>query len=189
MPGEPRRSTSLLSVLASSTLATLAVIVLVGVLILAFGENSADEQAETVATSPTTLVGPPPGVTPPPSPSPRAEPSPTPTPTPTSTPTPTPTPTPAVAKVPVVVLNQTTVTGLAARFQKELEAGGWRVSGIDDFRGNVPATTVYFPPGLRAAAKALMAQFPQVGRIRPAFTGISTTQLTVILGKDFPTSP
>jgi hypothetical protein len=89
----------------------------------------------------------------------------------------------------VVVLNQTTVTGLAAQFQEELEAGGWTVSGIDDFRGNVPATTVYFPPGLRAAAKALMAQFPQVGRIRPAFPGISTTQLTVILSKDFPTSP
>ena len=181
MPGEPRRNASLLSVLASSALATLAVVVLVGVLILAFGEDSADEQAQTVAASPKSVLSPTPLPTP--SPSPRAERSPTPS------PTPTPTPTPAVAKVPVVVLNQTTVTGLAAKFQEELEAGGWTVSGIDDFRGNVPATTVYFPPGLRAAAKALMAQFPQVGRIRPAFPGISTSQLTVILSKDFPTSP
>ena len=87
-----------------------------------------------------------------------------------------------------MVLNQTGISGLAAQFQEDLEAGGWTVAGIDDFVGNVPATTVYFPPNMQAVARALMAQFPQIGRIRPAFSGISTTQLTVILGKDFPTS-
>ena len=174
MSGQPRRSASLLSILASSTFAGVAVIVLVGVLILAFGEDSSPQAVRTVSGTTAQVASP--------------APTPEPTATPIPTPTPTATPTPDVVKVPVVVLNQTIVSGLAARFQKELEAGGWAVSDIDDFRGNVPATTVYFPPGLRPAAKALMAQFPQVGRIRPAFPGISTTQLTVILGKDFPTS-
>lgn len=187
MPGEPRRSASLLSILASSALATLAVVVLVGVLILAFGEDSADEAAQIASETPAQVATATPSPLIGPTRAPRAESTATPTPTPS--PTPTPTPTPRVEKVPVVVLNQTTRAGLAAQFQIKLEAGGWTVSGIDDFRGNVPATTVYFPPGLRAAAKALMAQFPQVGRIRPAFSGISTTQLTVILSKDFPTSP
>ena len=185
MTGEPRRGASLLSILASSALAALAVIVLVGVLILAFGENGDEvEQAADdvpVATvTPTVIPTETPTGTQTPAPSVGAE----------STPTPTltPSPTPTVEKVPVIVLNQTGISGLAAKFQKELEAAGWTVSGIDDFVGNVPATTVYFPPDMRPAAKLLMREFPVVGRIRPAFSGISTTQLTVILGKDFPTS-
>ena len=167
MAGEPRRGASLLSILASSALAALAVVVLVGVLILAFGENGEDDAEQASSEAPSVV---------------------SPSPVPTLPGTPTPTPAPAVEKVPVIVLNQTPVRGLAATFQEQLEAGGWTVAGIDDFRGNVPATTVYFPPGLRPVAKALMAQFPEIGRIRPAFTGISTTQLTVILGKDFPTA-
>jgi hypothetical protein len=180
--GEPRRGASLLSFLASSALAALAVLVLVGVLILAFGEDG--EELDQIASDAPVATVTPPGT---PLATPETEPSATPTTAPTTTPTTTPSP-PTVDKVPIVVLNQTGISGLAAQFQKELEAGGWEVSGIDDFRGNVPATTVYFPPGLRPVAKALMAQFPQIGRIHPAFSGISTSQLTVILGKDFPTS-
>jgi hypothetical protein len=175
LSGDPRspgrRGASLLSILASSTLATLAVLVLVGVLILAFGSNDDGDGGDRAVLDPPVTVAPA-----------------TSTPVPAATPAPTPRPTPVAAKAPVVVLNQTGVTGLAARVQKQLEAGGWTVTGIDDFRGNVPATTVYYPPGLKAAAKALMAQFPDIGRIRPAFAGISTTQLTVILSKDFPTT-
>ncbi len=194
MSGESRRGAPLLNTLASSALAALAVIVLVGVLILAFGEDGGDE-ADQAGSEPVAVA------TASPTPDPTADPtlsataqatpsasaslSASPSASPDASLSATP---PAVDKVPVVVLNQTGISGLAAQFQKELEAGGWTVAGIDDFRGNVPATTVYFPPGMRPAAKALMEQFPQIGRIRPAFSGISTTQLTVILGKDFPTS-
>jgi hypothetical protein len=162
-------------------LAALAVIVLVGVLILAFGANGNETQqfgsgpAGTLTSADTPTATPPPGQS-------------TPTRTPTPTPTPTPAPTPLAAKASVIILNQSGVSGLAAQVRDRLQAGGWTVTGIDDFRGNVPATTVYYPPGLQAAAKALMAQFPEIGRIRPAFSGISATQLTVILSKDFPTS-
>lgn len=177
MSGEPRPTGrgrgSALSILASSALAALAVIALVGVLILAFGQN--DDEDPLRVDTPDSQIAP--------------RPSATSTPVRAATPSPTATASaPAtVTKVPVVVLNQTTTVGLAAVFRSALRAGGWKVPAIGDFRGNVPATTVYYPPGKKAAAKELMAQFAQVGRIRPAFAGISTTQLTVILGKDFPT--
>jgi hypothetical protein len=180
VPGDPRppgrRGASLLSILASSALASLAVFVLVGVLILAFGASGDDAGDEAVLDPPVTVA--------------PATPTPQVPATPQVTPqvTPSPAATPAVARASVIVLNQTGVSGLAAKVKQQLEAGGWTVAGIDDFRGNVPATTVYYPPGLHAAAKALMAQFPAIGRIKPAFSGISTTQLTVILSKDFPTT-
>lgn len=189
MSGDPRRRAPLLSTLASSALAALAVFVLVGVLVLAFGEDG--DQADragsdplvVVTLSPTPLATPSVGASPSVSPSASAGPSATSSASASASATQAP-----VDKVPVIVLNQTGISGLAAKFQEELEAGGWTVAGIDDFRGNVPATTVYFPRGMRPAAVALMEQFPQIGRIRPAFSGISASQLTVILGKDFPTS-
>lgn len=177
-----RRGASLLSILASSALASLAVLVLVGVLILAFGENA---DTQTNASDGAELD--PPVTVAPATPTPQVTPSPRVTPAVTPSPSPSPSPTPITARASVIVLNQTAVHGLAAKVRDQLEAGGWTVTGIDSFRGNVPATTVYYPPRLKAAAEALMAQFPAIGRIRPAFPGISTTQLTVILGKDFPT--
>ena len=68
----------------------------------------------------------------------------------------------------MVVFNQTSVTGLAARFAARLEVAGWDVVGVDNWIGTVPATTVYYQPGDEAAARALMADFPDVGRIHPA---------------------
>ena len=181
MSGQPRppgrRGASLLSILASSALAGLAVIVLVGVLFLAFAENgNVTQQSGSPAGTLTSAE------------TPTAPARSTTTSTPTPVPTPTPAPTPVAAKASVIILNQSGVPGLAAQVRDRLQAAGWTVTGIDDFRGNVPATTVYYPPGLKAAAKALMAQFPEIGRIRPAFNGITATQLTVILSMDFPTS-
>lgn len=201
MPGAHRppgrRGASAAGIAASSGLAGLAVFALVGALILAFGENGDAETASVGTDLSAELVPLSPGEDPVPlhgaTPSPTEAATPTPTVTATATPTATPgatrAATPSTGRVPVVVLNQTPIRGAAATFREVLRAGGWQVPAIGDFRGNVPATTVYYPPGLEAAARALMAQFAPVGRIRPAFAGISTTRLTVILGKDFPRSP
>jgi hypothetical protein len=88
--------------------------------------------------------------------------------------------------VAVVVLNQTVRRGLAAEFRSVLAEAGWQVGGVGNFRGNVPATTVYYPPGMKPQARALAAAFGQVDRIRPAFEGIPADKLTVILCKDYP---
>jgi hypothetical protein len=86
----------------------------------------------------------------------------------------------------VIVFNETVHRGLAARFAAQLRAEGWTIDGVDTWRGNVPATTVYYPRGMEPLARRLMADHHEVGRIRPAFAGASRTALTVILAKDFP---
>ena len=105
---------------------------------------------------------------------------------PDQSPSPEPSTTAGPGSIEVVVLNETKRTGLAAQFREVLEAGGWTVKRTGDFRGNVPLTTVYYPPGFEAQAEALEAQFSQVNRIRPAFSGIGKKRLTVILAKDYP---
>ncbi len=120
------------------------------------------------------------------SPAPR---TPTPTPTPSVTkPAPTPTPTPPpktaapppVVHAPAVVLNETSQTGLAGRVAAQLRAKGWTVTGIGNWRGNVSATTVYYPPGMAAAARSLAYDLG-IGRIRPQVAGMLTDRLTVVL--------
>ena len=122
----------------------------------------------------------------------------TPTPTPsgsathtaTTSPTPTPTHTHShhataspepVRTAPVVVFNQTGVSGLAATFAGKLTQKGWHVTAVDNWVGTVPSSTVYYRPGGEAAARTLQHDFPVIGRLRPAVTGMPTSGLTVIL--------
>ncbi len=178
--GRPRGA--VLTAVATSALAAFSVLVLVGVLILAFGqdgESAKDRRARERAADPVVTANPAPSA---------FGPVPTKTPDPEVTPTPTAEPgsTAGPGSIEVVVLNETKRDGLAGRFRKLLEEGGWTVKRTGDFRGNVPLTTVYYPPGFEAQAEALEAQFSQVNRIRPAFSGIGKKRLTVILAKDYP---
>ena len=93
---------------------------------------------------------------------------------------------PASARPSVVVLNQTGVTGLAARVADRLTAAHWTVSGIGNWQGNVPSTTVYYPPGAEQSAQALASTLGQ-NRIRPRVSGMPLDRLTLILaGTDPP---
>ncbi|HZE67037.1 MAG TPA: LytR C-terminal domain-containing protein [Sporichthyaceae bacterium] len=88
-------------------------------------------------------------------------------------------------KVPIVLFNQTADPARMSSLQTALVAAGWPVSATDTWKGKVPQTTVYYPVGMMAQAKALMAQFPTIGRIRPVFAGIPQTgKLTVIICDD-----
>jgi hypothetical protein len=182
-----------MTAVASSALAAVAVLALVGVLILAFGRSGTpteqDARARERAAEPRLTAVPEPAavVT---RPEPTSEPTsgptgPSPTPTP-SIPTATTVGGPGPGGIEVVVLNETKRVGLAAVFRDLLVQGGWTVKRIGDFRGNVPLTTVYYPPGFKAEAEALAARFTQVDRIRPAFPGAPKKRLTVILCKDYP---
>jgi cytoskeletal protein RodZ len=93
---------------------------------------------------------------------------------------------PAAADTPVVVLNQTARAGLASRVAERLRGQGWTVAGTGNFRGSVPATTVYYPPGAEAAAQALAQTLPTGPRVRPRFGNLSTTRLTVVVTDDYP---
>lgn len=93
---------------------------------------------------------------------------------------------PSAPRPTVVVFNQTSRNGLAAAFAVRLEAAGWRVRAVDNWRGTVPQTTVYYPRGERRAAQALAAAFAGVDRIHPRVSGMPVKDLTVILTNEFP---
>lgn len=82
----------------------------------------------------------------------------------------------------VVVFNNTQIAGLAGRVGEKVEEAGWQVAAADNWYGTVPATTVYFPQGKKAAAQ-LLALDLGVARIKPADTDsdMSDTDLTLIL--------
>jgi LytR cell envelope-related transcriptional attenuator len=88
--------------------------------------------------------------------------------------------------VEVVVLNQTSQAGLAGTVADVLRSKGWTVPAVGNFRGTVPATTVYYPPGDEAAAQAAAESLPTAPRIRPTFGNLSTSRLTVVVTDTYP---
>ena len=58
-------------------------------------------------------------------------------------------------KVYVEVYNNSGITGLAGRSAATATQAGWQVVGSDNWYGTIPASTVYYPPRLEAAARAL----------------------------------
>ena len=84
------------------------------------------------------------------------------------------------------MLNQSGRSGLGRKVSDTLTAAGWTVVAVGNFRGSVPATTVYYPAGDEAEAAALAAVLPGTDRIRPRFGNLSTTRLTVVVTTSYP---
>ncbi|MEP6817603.1 MAG: LytR C-terminal domain-containing protein [Marmoricola sp.] len=103
-----------------------------------------------------------------------------------------PTPTPARKPKPVVkrsdvyveVFNNSGISGLAGRTSGKAQSVGWKVVGSDNWYGTIPATTVYYPARLGAAAK-ILARDLGITRIRPAIAPMRFDRLTVILTTDY----
>jgi hypothetical protein len=124
---------------------------------------------------------------------PSASPSPTPLPVPpvaaprAAAPPVLPTPTVAPpARLPVTVLNNSRITGLAARGADRFAAAGWPVAAVGNFRGRIPVTTVYYDPGLEPAAREFAGAFEGVVRVRPRFQGLPARGVVVVLTREFP---
>ena len=193
--------------LAGAVVALLAVLLGVGALNLLAGNRSADDGPGAVVSLPsgvgTAAASTVPSPTTPPSPGPSA-PAPSPA-APTATPkalpltsppltTPAPaspaaSPPPAPAAVapvlPVTVLNNSRVAGLADRAAARLRAGGWPTPVVGNFRGRVARTTVYWAFGQQASAVRLARQFG-VGRVAPRFAGLPGRGLTLVVTRDYP---
>ena len=95
---------------------------------------------------------------------------------------------PAGGKVPLIVLNQTSTIGLAAKAGATFQAGGWTVSSVGSLRNDVIATTAYYDPtvaGAQAAAEALQVQFPAVKRVLPKFAELPAGPIVVVLTSDY----
>ncbi len=117
--------------------------------------------------------------------------------------TPTVTETPTVAPEPVIekkkkpskppvrrgetyveVYNNSGISGLAGRTAKRASGAGWQVVGSDNWYGTIPASTIYYPQRLKAAAK-LLGRDLGVDRLKPAISPMRLDRLTVILTNDY----
>lgn len=83
------------------------------------------------------------------------------------------------SKVLVDVFNNSGITGLASDKAALLQGAGWNVAGTDDWYGDIPASTVYYPPKLKQEARRL-AKVLEVERLHPAVAPMQFDRLTVI---------
>ena len=105
--------------------------------------------------------------------------------TPPSTPAPSHT---AAAKLPLIVLNNTTVNGLATQAAAAFRAGGWTVTDIGNLSNDIISTCAYYDPavaGAQASAQALRAQFPAIKRVVARFGGLPSGPIVVVLTSDY----
>ena len=86
-------------------------------------------------------------------------------------------------KVYVEVYNNSGITGLAGSTAAQASDVGWQVVGSDNWYGTIPASTVYYPERLKAAAKVLALDLG-IGRVVPAIEPMDLDRLTVILTAD-----
>ncbi len=166
MLGRDERGLALPSSLA--VLSTVAVVVAGVVFFTTSPDEKPAAQARPVATSPTaapTSTAPEPTVTEEPAKKPRKVKK-----------------KPAVqrGKVYVEVYNNSGISGLAGQTATRASDAGWQVVGSDNWYGTIPASTVYYPPRLEAAAR-LLGKDLRINRLRPAVAPMRLDRLTVIL--------
>ncbi len=80
----------------------------------------------------------------------------------------------------VEVYNNSGVSGLAELTAARLQDIGWQVVATDDWYGNIPENTVYYPPDLKDQATEL-ANDLNIRRTWPAVSPMKFDRLTVIL--------
>jgi hypothetical protein len=83
----------------------------------------------------------------------------------------------------VEVYNNSGIQGLAGSIAGVATDVGWQVVGSDNWYGTIPASTVYYPERLRAAAK-LLALDLGIRRTMPATGPMRRDRLTVVLTSD-----
>jgi hypothetical protein len=82
----------------------------------------------------------------------------------------------------VDVLNQSAGQGAAEETAGLLRDAGWRVGRVDDFRGTVRTTTVYYlDDDLRRDANKLARDLPGSVRVLEGFSTLSEKRLSVVL--------
>jgi len=87
---------------------------------------------------------------------------------------------PAVPDVLVELFNNNGVVGRAEQAATVLRGAGWNVSATDNWYGNIPADTVYYPPALHDDAVKL-AKVLHIARLHAAVAPMKFDRLTVIM--------
>jgi hypothetical protein len=104
-----------------------------------------------------------------------------------ATPRATPKPTPVVRPTaPVLVLNNSTVQGLAARSADRVRNVGFAVNGVGNLRGRYDRTTICYRPGYADQAWLLAGRLRGMQDVVPAPAGLpGTAGLTLVVTEDF----
>ncbi len=84
----------------------------------------------------------------------------------------------------VEVFNNTRVKGLAGGVATKAKTAGWNVVGSDNWYGTIDSSSVYYPPRLKAAARALGRDLG-INKLRPAEDPMRFDRVTVILTDDY----
>lgn len=95
------------------------------------------------------------------------------------------------AQFPLVVLNNTTISGLASEAATRFEQGGWTVDHVGNLTNDIISTCAYYDPSVahaRAAATALRRQYPTIQRVEPRFDGLDDGPVVVVLTPDYSSS-
>jgi hypothetical protein len=90
--------------------------------------------------------------------------------------------------VPLIVLNNSVVAGLAKQAAEQFENGGWTVTHYDNLQNTIISTCAYFDPAdptAKAAAKALQRQFPGIVRVEPKFPQLPSGPVVVVLTGEY----
>jgi hypothetical protein len=90
--------------------------------------------------------------------------------------------------VPLIVLNNSIVSGLAEQATHDFEQGGWTVTRYGNLQNTIISTCAYFDPSApnaRAAARQLQQQFPSIDRVRPKFPQLPSGPIVVVLTGDY----
>jgi cytoskeletal protein RodZ len=94
----------------------------------------------------------------------------------------------AAKAVPLIVLNNTTIHGLAAEAAQRFETGGWTVTSSGNLTNEILSTCAYYDdsdPEAKSAAEALMAQYPTIKRVQPKFPELPPGPVVVVLTPDY----
>jgi hypothetical protein len=85
-----------------------------------------------------------------------------------------------VPKTLIDVFNNSGIADLAAQKANFLAGAGWNVAATDNWYGDIPVDTVYYPPRLRDDA-ATLAKAMHIKRLHAAVAPMQFDRLTVIL--------
>ena len=94
----------------------------------------------------------------------------------------------STARLPLVVLNNTAVRGLAERASARFTAGGWTVTSYGNYQNDILSTCAYYDPsvsGAQASAQALQAEFPTIKRVVAKFAQLPAGPIVVVLTSDY----
>jgi hypothetical protein len=91
-------------------------------------------------------------------------------------------------QTPLVVLNNSLISGLAGQASQRFQAAGWTVSSVGNLQNDIISTCAYFDPNdpaAKPAAKALQREFPTIKRVRPKFPQLPAGPVVVVLTSDY----